>query len=83
VVLTGHGSFESAFQSGREQAFRFLQKPIEHDALVAVIREAAQHKREVELAAYKAEMAEIIASGGTAREIANAIERLREKYDIR
>ena len=41
VVLTGHGSLQTALESGRQDAFRFLQKPADHGELVQALRDAA------------------------------------------
>ncbi len=83
VVLTGHGTLESALQSGQQDAFRFLQKPVDHDELVGAILEAAERKQEQQLAAFQAEMSDIVTAGGTARDIVAAVEALRRKYGIR
>lgn len=40
VVITAHGDVESARQAFRWQAVDFLEKPIDHDKLIAAIREA-------------------------------------------
>ena len=37
IILTGHGSIESATETGRMDAFAYLQKPCEMDELVATI----------------------------------------------
>lgn len=83
VVLTGHGSLDAALHSGQQDAFRFLEKPVDHDELVGAILEAAARKKEQQLAAFQKEMAEIISSGGTPRDIVAAVEALRRKYGIR
>jgi len=83
VVLTGHGSLEAALKSGQQDAFRFLQKPVDHDDLIRAILEAAEHKKEQQLAAFQSEMGEIVASGGSPRDIVAAVEALRRKYGVR
>lgn len=40
VMLTGHGSLDSAKEAGRLEAFKYLQKPCEVDELAAVLDEA-------------------------------------------
>lgn len=40
VMLTGHGSLESAKEAGKLDAFAYLQKPVELDKLVEVLEEA-------------------------------------------
>ncbi len=40
IMLTGHGSLDSATSAGRLDAFKYLQKPCEVEELVAVLEEA-------------------------------------------
>jgi DNA-binding NtrC family response regulator len=40
IILTGHGSIESAFRTSREGAHQYLLKPCDFDALVTSIRNA-------------------------------------------
>jgi len=42
IMLTGHGSLESAKNAGRLEAFKYLQKPCDLDELVGVIEEAKE-----------------------------------------
>jgi DNA-binding NtrC family response regulator len=44
IVLTGHGTIDTALESGKEDAFKYLLKPIEYDNLVETINEAYEHK---------------------------------------
>ncbi len=41
IILTGHGSIESAERCTRAGSYRYLQKPCETDRLVAILQEAA------------------------------------------
>ena len=34
IVLIGHGTIERALESGKEEAFKYLLKPIEYDNLI-------------------------------------------------
>lgn len=45
IMLTGHASFESATETGRLEAFAYLEKPCETDTLIKTIEEASQEKR--------------------------------------
>jgi sodium-dependent dicarboxylate transporter 2/3/5 len=53
IMLTGHGSIESAREAGKLDAFAYLQKPCELEELVRVIEEAreatvhAKHRFEI------------------------------------
>ena len=40
IMLTGHGSLDSAKDAGRLHAFKYLQKPCDLDELVAVLEQA-------------------------------------------
>ena len=82
VVLTGHGSFQAALDSGKQEAFRFLNKPVDHEKLVKTLREAAAEKNKESLARFREEMTEITSSGGTPRDIVHSVEALRKKYGI-
>lgn len=82
VVLTGHGSFQAALDSGKQDAFRFLNKPVDHEELVKTLREAAAEKIKESLARFREEMTEITTSGGTPRDIVQSVEALRKKYGI-
>ena len=42
VMLTGHGSLESAKEAGRLEAFKYLQKPCSVEELEAVLEEAKE-----------------------------------------
>ena len=44
IILTGHGSIESAAESGRLDAFAYLQKPCETEELISAIERAGQEK---------------------------------------
>ena len=45
IMLTGHASMSSATETGRLDAFAYLEKPCETEALVSSIRAASQEKR--------------------------------------
>jgi sodium-dependent dicarboxylate transporter 2/3/5 len=44
VMLTGHGDIHSAREAGRLDAYRYLNKPVELDALVEILEEAREEK---------------------------------------
>ena len=45
VILTGHGSIESATLTGRLDAFAYLEKPCETDTLLRTLEAAREEKR--------------------------------------
>jgi len=50
IMLTGHGAIDTALESGRQNVFKYLLKPIEYDNLVETIREAYEKKVELQQA---------------------------------
>lgn len=82
IVLTGHGSIDSALESGQQDAFRYLLKPLEYDTLVASINEAYELKVQLVNERFQEEVEEIHRSGLGAKGIKKAIDKLREKYGI-
>ncbi len=44
IVLTGHGRVESALESGKYNAFKFLSKPVDMDTLIETIKAAYAHR---------------------------------------
>ena len=82
IVLTGHGTIETALESGKEKAFKYLLKPIEYDNLVETISEAYERKVQLQNASFKDEVEEIYRSGLGARGIKKAMNKLRKIYGI-
>ena len=82
IVLTGHGSIDSALESGQQDAFRYLLKPLEYDTLVTSINEAYEKKVQLVNEKFQEEVEEIHRSGLGAKGIRKAIDKLREKYGI-
>ena len=82
VVLTGHGTLQTALESGRQDAFRFLQKPADHGELVQTLHDAAGEKERQIMARFREEMQEITSSGASPRDIIVRVEALRRKFDL-
>jgi two-component system NtrC family response regulator len=82
IVLTGHGSIDSALESGQQDAFCYLLKPVEYDTLVASINAAYEKKVQLVNEKFQEEVEEIHRSGLGAKGIKKAIDKLREKYGI-
>jgi len=80
IVLTGHGSIESALESGQQEAFQYLLKPVDYDALVATIREAHKKKKELQDSEFREKVGEIQRSGLGAHGIRKALKDLRKIY---
>ncbi len=81
IMLTGHGSMDSALESGRHDAFRFLVKPYEFEGMLETIEEAAEQKRKEQLEGFQVELKELIAHTAAPHELMNETERLRAKYE--
>ena len=77
VILTGHGSIESAVECTQSGAYKYLQKPCELEVLLEVLKDAYKAKVMNKKKINEEKMNEMLkaAQGSTAREI---LERLRE-----
>ena len=82
IVLTGHGSVDSALESGHQDAFKYLLKPIDYDELVNTIMEAYEKKVEMQSAKFREQVEELATSGLGTNGIKKAIDRLRKIYGI-
>ncbi|NVM21907.1 MAG: response regulator [Desulfobacterales bacterium] len=82
IVLTGHGSIETALESGQQEAFQYLLKPVDYDNLVTVIQEAYKKKMEIQETKFREQVEEIYRSGLGAHGIRKAISDLRKIYGI-
>jgi DNA-binding NtrC family response regulator len=81
IVLTGHGSVETALESGQQDAFQYLLKPVDYDNLVAIIREAYEKKIELQRKSFSEEIEEIQRAGLGPRGMRKVIQDLRKIYD--
>jgi DNA-binding NtrC family response regulator len=61
IILTGHGSLESAVQLTKLGAFSYLPKPYELEKLIEVLKEAYQARLEKKFASDQAKMDQILA----------------------
>jgi len=82
IVLTGHGSIQSALESGQQEAFQYLLKPVDYDQLVAAIKDAFKKKMELQSTKFREEVEKIQASGLGAHGIRKAIGKLQKIYGI-
>jgi two-component system NtrC family response regulator len=81
IVLTGHGSHETALEAGRLDAFRYLLKPYDFDQLVEQIEAAAAERRAGLRADFEEKLAAVLDSNASPREIMAESERLRREYE--
>jgi len=82
IVLTGHGSIESALESGQEDAFQYLLKPVDYDNLLTNIREAHKKKLELQREDFSKQLESIQSAGLGAHGMRKAIKELREIYGL-
>ena len=82
IVLTGHGSLDSALESGQQDAFKYLLKPIDYENLVETIKEAYEKKFQLQTSEFQKQVEEIHRSGLGAKGIRKTISKLRKIYGI-
>jgi len=82
IVLTGHGNVDTALESGQQEAFKYLLKPIDYDNLVETIREAYEKKVEVQSVKFQERVEELSTIGLGAKGMRKAIDKLRKEYGI-
>jgi DNA-binding NtrC family response regulator len=81
IMITGHGSTNSALEAGRLNAFRYMLKPYKVEELLEQIQEAYNHREELLSSAYQKEMEKILNPYQTPHDILARSEELRRKYD--
>lgn len=74
IVLTGHGSVETALESGKYNAFKFLSKPVDMDTLIETINAAHDYRCQQEQSSSGS------GSAGTGTKKEGAISKLYGKF---
>jgi two-component system NtrC family response regulator len=82
IVLTGHGSIESALESGQEDAFQYLLKPVDYENLLASIKEGYKKKVELQRRDFASHVESVQRAGLGAHGMRKAIKELRQIYGI-
>ncbi len=82
IILTGHGSLESAVELTRVGAFSYLPKPYELEKLIQVLKEAYQARLEKKFASDQAKMEKIMAMAKGESPL-GILRKLRELDDLR
>jgi len=67
-------------ESGHEDAFQYLLKPVDYDNLVSVIKEAYEKKMKLQEAKFQEQLEELHRHGMGARGMRDAISELRKIY---
>ena len=81
VMLTGHGSVDSAVEAGKLGAFGYLEKPYEFDHLVNVLKDAytARLKKKFEHDKKRMEDIEFLSMGASPMSILTSLRRLDDE----
>lgn len=81
LMLTGHGSHESAWEAGRLQAFRYLMKPLDFNELYRHITEAAQTRAHRMKTEFDEKVETLMLNSTSPREIIQQCDELRQEYE--
>ncbi len=81
IMLTGHGSLDSALEAGKLEAFRYLLKPCDFDELVTAIHDAYRQRRVSLRCQYNEELQQMMEHFSTPHDILHHSEELRQKYE--
>jgi DNA-binding NtrC family response regulator len=81
VMLTGHGSHDSAWEAGRLHAFRYLLKPCEFDDLYDIVMTAAKHRRRRMAEEFQTKLNAIMSDATSPRDLIEESEKLRREYE--
>ncbi|MGD8278120.1 MAG: response regulator [Gemmatimonadota bacterium] len=82
IILTGHGSLESAVELTKQGAFSYLPKPYELDKLIEVLKDAFQERLRKKFEADRVRTEKIVAMA-TGESPLGILRRLRELDDDR
>ncbi len=81
LMLTGHGSHDSAWEAGRLQAFRYLLKPFDFDELYDLILAAAQQRKTKMCEEFEERLESLMTGTTSPRDLIYESEKLRREYD--
>ena len=81
IMLTGHGSHDSAWEAGRLQAFRYLLKPYDFDDLCEQILTAANQRRRRMQQDFDSRLSDLMSSTTSPRDIIEESEKLRREFE--
>lgn len=81
LMLTGHGSHDSAWEAGRLQAFRYLMKPYDFEELHELIVLAAEQRRTRMQTEFEDKLQALMISTTSPRELIEISEELRKEYE--
>ena len=81
LMLTGHGSHESAWEAGRLQAFRYLMKPLDFDELHKHIVAAWETRLLRMKTEFEAKLEALMLSTTSPRDLIQQSDELRVEYE--
>ncbi|PID37576.1 MAG: hypothetical protein CSB49_08875 [Proteobacteria bacterium] len=81
LMLTGHGSHQSAWEAGRLQAFRYLMKPLDFHELHDLITAAAEQRRQRMKTEFDQKLEALMLSTTSPRDLIQLSEELRQEYE--
>lgn len=81
IMLTGHGSHESAWEAGRLQAFRYLMKPLDFEVLHNHIQAAWESRHHRMKAEFEEKLEALMLSTTSPRELIQQSDELRQEYE--
>ena len=81
LMLTGHGSHESAWEAGKLQAYRYLLKPYDFDELHDLIVAAAKMRREKMQKEFEDKLQHLMSGSTSPRDLIEESEKLRREYE--
>ena len=81
IILTGHGSIDSAMECAKGGAYHYLQKPCEFDRLLEMLTEAYKKKVMNKMKIHKERMDELlkVSISGSTRDILRKIREMDEE----
>jgi DNA-binding NtrC family response regulator len=81
LMLTGHGSHDSAWEAGRLHAFRYLLKPFDFNELFDLILAAANHRRTKMCTEFEDRLESLMTGTTSPRDLIEQSEKLRREYE--
>lgn len=82
IVLTGHGSIQTALESGKQDAFQYLLKPAEYGDLVKTIREAHQRAMQLRKEEFDRRLQELSKAGLGPKALRSAVVELKRAVGL-
>ena len=81
LMLTGHGSHDSAWEAGRLQAYRYLMKPYDFEELHELIVTATEQRRRKMQEEFEDKLQDLMTSTTSPRELIGMSEKMRKEYE--